>query len=104
MARGVRIAFGTDAGMYGHGRNAEEFRLMVEHGMKPVDALRAATSIGAELLGLADRLGTLQVGKLADVIAVPGDPTLDIRQTEHVIFVMKDGHVYRNDPAEAAER
>lgn len=97
LAKGVKIAFGTDAGVYPHGRNAEEFRYLVEAGMKPVDALKSAMSVDAELLGLADRLGTLEPGKLADVIAVPGDPIADIRQTEKVFFVMKDGVVYRND-------
>ncbi|MCX6605299.1 MAG: amidohydrolase family protein [Acidobacteria bacterium] len=99
IAAGVKIAFGTDAGVYPHGRNAGEFRLLVDHGMKPLDALKSATSVTADLLGIADRLGTLTAGKLADVIAVPGDPTADIRQTEKVFFVMKEGTVYRNDRA-----
>jgi imidazolonepropionase-like amidohydrolase len=99
IARGVRIAFGTDAGVYRHGRNAGEFALLVEGGLAPVDALRAATSIDAELLGVADKLGTLEAGKLADVIAVPGDPLQDIRRTEQVFFVMKEGVIYRNDRA-----
>jgi imidazolonepropionase-like amidohydrolase len=94
---GVRIGFGTDAGVYPHGMNATEFQLMVEHGMKPLDALKAATSADAELLGLADRIGTIEAGKLADVIAVPGDPTQDIRQTSKVKFVMKEGRIYRRD-------
>jgi imidazolonepropionase-like amidohydrolase len=93
----VRIAFGTDSGVYPHGRNPEEFRHMVALGMKPVDALRSATSVVAELFGVADRLGTLDAGKLADIIAVPGDPAADIRQTERVFFVMKEGVIYRND-------
>jgi imidazolonepropionase-like amidohydrolase len=97
IAMGVRIAFGTDAGVYPHGRNAGEFRLLVEHGMKPVEALKAATSYDAELLGITDRLGTLAPGKIADVIAVPGDPLANIRQTEKVFFVMKDGVIFRND-------
>ncbi|MGH9945531.1 MAG: amidohydrolase family protein, partial [Pyrinomonadaceae bacterium] len=80
LARQVRIAFGTDAAVYPHGRNAEEFRHMVELGMKPIDALKAATSVDAELFGLSDRLGTLEAGKLADIIATPGDPTEDFRQ------------------------
>jgi imidazolonepropionase-like amidohydrolase len=96
-ARGVRIAFGTDAGVYPHGRNAEEFRLLVERGMKAVDALKAATSADAELFGVSDRLGTLQAGKIADIIAVPGDPVADIRQTEKVFFVMKEGKIYKHD-------
>ena len=93
----VRIAFGTDAAVYPHGRNAEEFRHMVALGMRPIDALKSATSVDAELFGIADRVGTLEAGKLADIIAVPGDPTADIRQTERVFFVMKEGVVYRND-------
>ncbi|MDQ1591023.1 MAG: hypothetical protein QOG71_1650 [Pyrinomonadaceae bacterium] len=97
VSKGVRIAFGTDAAVYPHGRNAEEFRLMVELGMRPVDALRAATSVNAELFGLSDQLGTIAPGKLADIIAVPGDPLRDIRETEKVFFVMKEGVVYKND-------
>jgi imidazolonepropionase-like amidohydrolase len=93
----VRIGFGTDAGVYPHGMNAKEFELMVEHGMKPADALKAATSADAELLGLADRLGALEAGKLADIVAVPGDPTQDIRLTSKVKFVMKEGRIYRRD-------
>ena len=99
LAKGVKIAFGTDAGVYPHGRNAEEFHHMVEAGMKSADALRAAMSVDAELLGMPDRLGTLDAGRLADVVAVPGDPIADVRQTEKVFFVMKDGVVYRNDRA-----
>ena len=94
---GVKIGFGTDAGVYPHGMNATEFQLMVEHGMKPISALKAATSADAELLGLTDRIGTLEAGKLADVVAVPGDPTLDIRQTSKVLFVMKEGRIYRRN-------
>jgi imidazolonepropionase-like amidohydrolase len=99
IARGVRIAFGTDAGVFAHGRNAEEFALLVEAGMSPAEALRSATIAGAELLGMTSQLGTLEPGKLADVIAVPGDPLQDIRRTEQVFFVMKEGTVYRNDSA-----
>ncbi|MBZ5579940.1 MAG: amidohydrolase family protein [Acidobacteriia bacterium] len=94
---GVRIGFGTDSGVYPHGLNAIEFQLMVEHGMRPIDALKTATSSDAELLGLADRVGTLEPGKLADIVAVPGDPTQDIRQTQKVQFVMKEGKIYRRD-------
>jgi len=99
LAKGVRIGMGTDAAVYPHGRNTEEFHQMVDLGMKPIDALRAGTSADADLLGLADKLGTLEAGKLADVIAVPGDPVENIRQTEHVFFVMKEGVIYRNEPA-----
>jgi len=97
LAKGVKIGLGTDAGVYPHGRNAEEFHQMVDLGMKPVDALKAGTSADADLLGLADKIGTLESGKLADVVAVPGDPTQNIRQTEHVFFVMKEGVIFRND-------
>ena len=97
VSKGVKIGLGTDAGVYPHGRNAHEFALMVADTMKPVDALKAGTSVDAELLGLSDRVGTLERGKLADVVATPGDPLKDISVTEKVLFVMKDGVVYRND-------
>ncbi len=99
IQKGVTIALGTDAAVYPHGRNAEELSELVRLGMKPIDALRAATSVDAELLGVADRLGLLEAGKIADVIATPGDPTRDIAVTQKVFFVMKDGAVYRNDRA-----
>lgn len=96
IARGVKIVVGTDATVYPHGRNAEEFHLLVNLGMKPVDALKAGTSLDAELLGVADRTGTLETGKLADIVACPGNPETEIRQVEKVRFVMKEGVVYRN--------
>src|SRR3984957_6537962 len=95
LAQGVRIGLGTDAGVYPHGRNAGEFVLMVKLGMPPIDALKAGTSVDAELLGVADRLGSLEKGKIADVVAVPGDPTVDIAQTGKVLLVMKEGVVYK---------
>ncbi len=94
---GVRIAFGTDAGVYPHGRNPEEFRQLVDRGMRPIDALKAATSVDAELFGLADRLGSLFAGYDADIVAMPGDPTANIRAAERVFFVMKEGEIFRND-------
>ena len=97
LARGVRIALGTDAAVYPHGRNAEEFHMMVDRGMRPADALKAGTSSAAELIGVADQLGTLEPGKLADIVAVPGDPIQNIRQTERVFFVMKEGVVYKRE-------
>jgi imidazolonepropionase-like amidohydrolase len=97
LAKGVRIGLGTDAAVYPHGRNAEEFHQMVDLGMKPIDALKAGTSSDADLLGIADKVGTLEVGKLADVVAVPGDPLQNIRQTEHAFFVMKEGVIYKNE-------
>jgi imidazolonepropionase-like amidohydrolase len=99
LAKGINIGLGTDAAVYPHGRNPEEFHQMVDLGMKPVDALKAGTSADAKLLGLADRLGTLEPSKIADVVAVPGNPIENIRQTEHVFFVMKEGIIYRNDRA-----
>jgi imidazolonepropionase-like amidohydrolase len=99
LEKNVKIGFGTDAAVYPHGRNAEEFNQMVMLGMKPSAALQAATSADAELLGMSSKIGTLEAGKFADVVAVPGDPLQDIRQTEHVQFVMKEGVVYKNDVA-----
>jgi imidazolonepropionase-like amidohydrolase len=99
LARGVKIGLGTDAAVYPHGRNVEEFHQMADLGMKTIDALKAGTSMDAELLGLADKIGTLEAGKLADVVAVPGDPVQNIRQTEHVFFVMKEGVIYKNEKA-----
>lgn len=97
LGMGIKIGLGTDAAVYPHGRNPEEFHQMVDLGMKPIDALKAGTSADAELLGLADKIGTLEPGKLADVVAVPGDPVENIRATEHVFFVMKEGVIYKND-------
>jgi imidazolonepropionase-like amidohydrolase len=97
LAKGVKIGFGTDAAVYQHGRNAEEFHLMVDLGMKPIDALRSAAIADAELLSLQDKIGSLDTGKLADIVAVPGNPVESIRQTEKVFFVMKEGVIYRND-------
>jgi imidazolonepropionase-like amidohydrolase len=97
LAMGVKVAFGTDSAVSPHGLNAQEFALLVDHGMSPAAALRTAMSSGAELLGLAQRIGTLEAGKEADVIAVPGDPLADIHRMEHVGFVMKGGEIFRND-------
>lgn len=88
---GVKIGFGTDSGVSRHGDNAREFVLMVKAGMKPIDALKAATSVDAELLGLSKSIGTLEAGKLADIVAVPGDVLADISATTRVVFVMKEG-------------
>ncbi len=94
---GVKISFGTDAGVFPHGMNAREFVLMTDLGMKPIDALLSATSVDADLLGIAAKVGTLEKGKLADVVALPGDPTADISATQRVAFVMKEGKVVKND-------
>src|SRR6266481_74027 len=95
---GVKISFGTDAAVFPHGQNAKEFKLMVDLGMTPIDALRSATSNDAELFGIAQKTGTLEKGKLADIIAMPGDPITDITATERVFFVMKEGKIIRNGP------
>ncbi len=92
---GVKIAFGTDTGVSAHGENAREFGLMVEGGMPEIEAIRSATAVTAELLGIAEEVGTLEVGKLADVIAVDGDPLEDISILQEVSFVMKEGVVYK---------
>ena len=97
LAAGVKIALGTDAAVYPHGQNATEFALMAADGMTPAASLKAGTSAAAELLGLQDKVGSLKTGMLADVVAVAGNPLTDIKATSHVIFVMKDGTVYRNE-------
>ncbi|NUM68775.1 amidohydrolase family protein, partial [candidate division KSB1 bacterium] len=94
---GVPIAFGTDAGVFRHGRNAVEFQYMVEAGMPPMAAIKSATYHAAKLLGRLDDLGTLEAGKIADVIAVAANPLQDIKALQHVVFVMKEGVVYKND-------
>jgi imidazolonepropionase-like amidohydrolase len=93
---GVRIGLGTDAAVFPHGQNAKEFKLMVDLGMPPIEALRAATSADADLFGIAQKVGTLEKGKLADIVAMPGDPTADITATERVSFVMKEGKIVKN--------
>ena len=92
---GVKIAFGTDSGVSKHGDNATEFRHMVEAGMPPMKAIEAATKEAAKLLGLIDSLGTISKGKIADIVAVDGDPLEDITVLEDVDFVMKEGKVYK---------
>ena len=95
LAHNVIIGLGTDAAVYPHGRNAEEFHQMVALGMDPLQALRAGTSIDAKLLGVDGFTGTLEVGKMADIVVIPGDPVKEIRNTEKVVFVMKEGVVYK---------
>jgi imidazolonepropionase-like amidohydrolase len=93
---GVRIGFGTDSAVSPHGINAKEFALMTRLGMPALAALKSATSVDAELLGIAAKVGAIEPGKLADVIAMPGDPTADVTATERVFFVMKEGKIVKN--------
>lgn len=92
---GVTIAFGTDSGVSPHGDNALEFAWMVEAGMPPMEAIRSATLTAAELLGVQDELGSIAEGKIADIIAVAGDPAQDITALQNVGFVMKGGRVFK---------
>lgn len=94
---GVKIAFGTDAGVSKHGRNADEFELMVKHGMSPTAAIEAATVNASKLLGVDAEVGTLEPGKAADIIAVAGDPTRDVTVLKSVRFVMKAGIVHKDE-------
>jgi len=94
---GVKIAFGTDAAVYPHGENAHEFELMVQAGMPPLYALQAATIRAAQLLKQDKNLGNVTAGRVADLIAVPGDPLADVSVMKRVSFVMKDGVVYKRD-------
>jgi len=93
---GIRIMFGTDTGVSAHGDNAKEFRYMVEGGMPALEAIKSATIIPARFMEVGDRLGSVEAGKLADLVAVPGDPLADIGVMEHVRFVMKEGKVYKD--------
>lgn len=99
---GVNIAFGTDAGVFPHGENADEFRLLVEAGMTPLQAIQTATLQAARLLGKDSDLGALEPGMLADVVAVRGDPLKDINLLKQVDFVMKGGIVYKRDGQEVS--
>ena len=92
---GARMAFGSDAGVYPHGDNGKQFYYMVKYGMTPMQAIQAATINAADLLGLKDKLGSIKVGKLADIIAVDADPLVDVTSLTKVSFVMKNGKVYK---------
>lgn len=100
LAAGLPIGLGTDAGVVPHGRNARELVVRVRMGEAPMAAIVAATSRNAEILGWSARVGSVEAGKLADLVAVPGDPLVDITAVERVSFVMKGGVVYRDDPSE----
>ena len=95
LAGKVRIAFGTDAGVFPHGENARELVYMVEAGMTPADAIAAATVGSAQLLGIDKEVGTLEVGKRADLIATAHNPLVDVTELQRVVFVMRGGEIYR---------
>ena len=95
VAAGVRIAYGTDSGVYPHRYAARQLPYMVRYGMTPIEAVRSATLSAAELIGWEDRVGSIAAGKLADIVAVPGDALADLRSVENVVFVMKGGTVYK---------
>ena len=97
FASGVKVAFGTDAAVYPHGLNAHEFGVMVKLGLTPLQAIQAATVNAADLLGWSDKVGTIEAGKWADIIAVHGDPLKDVTTLEHVKLVMKGGEVVKNE-------
>ena len=94
---GIKIAFGTDAAVYAHGKNWLEFVYMTEGGMPALEAIKCATVNAAELLGQSSQLGSIEKGKTADIVAVDGDPSKDIHVMGKMTFVMKDGKVYKND-------
>ncbi len=94
---GVKIAFGTDIGVCPFGRNGREFDFMVQNGMTPMQAIQSATVADADLLGISDKVGSIKAGKLADIIAVRGDPLANVRLLENVGFVMKQGVIYKQD-------
>jgi imidazolonepropionase-like amidohydrolase len=99
VKKGVKIAFGTDAGGFDWTKihQAREFQYYVEYGMTPMQAIQTATKVAAELLAWGDRLGTIEAGKIADIVAVSGDPLADITELQKVKFVMKDGTVFKKE-------
>jgi imidazolonepropionase-like amidohydrolase len=99
FAAGVKVAFGTDAAVYPHGLNAHEFAVYVRLGMTPLQAIQTATLNASDLLGWSSKIGTIEPGKYADLIAVDGDPLKDVTTLERVKFVMKGGEVVKNNYA-----
>lgn len=93
--KGVKVAFGTDAGVFPHGENAREFGYMMDAGMPAMEAIKTGTIISATALGMADKIGSIEKGKPADIVAVDGDPLKDIKILLKVSFVMKDGVIYK---------
>jgi imidazolonepropionase-like amidohydrolase len=95
LQAGVTICMGGDVGVFTHGDNAREMEMMTDYGMKPIDVLRSATSINADVFGYGDKIGRIRKGLLADIIAVKGDPSADITAVRSILFVMKDGVLYK---------
>ena len=96
LEKGVTICFGGDVGVFPHGDNAREMELMVEYGMKPVEVLKSATSVNADVFGYKQQIGRLKTGLLADIIAVDGNPIENISAVRNISFVMKDGSIHLN--------
>ncbi len=94
-AAGVTIVYGTDAGVYPHGLNARQFKIMVERGMTPMEAIKSATSVAARYMGWSDRVGELAPGRFGDVIAVKGDPLADVQRLQDVAVVVKGGMIFK---------
>jgi imidazolonepropionase-like amidohydrolase len=95
LKAGVTICMGGDVGVFAHGDNAEEMELMVEYGMKPIDVLRSATSTNADVFGYGNKIGRIKKDLFADIIAVEGDPSVDIRSIKKIRLVIKDGVIYK---------
>ena len=95
LQAGVTICMGGDAGVYTHGDNAREMELMVDYGMKPLEVLRSTTSVNADVFGYASKIGRIKKGLAADIIAVEGDPSADIKNIRKVNLVIKDGVIYK---------
>ena len=97
LKSGVTICMGGDVGVFPHGDNAREMEMMVEYGMKPVDVLRSATSVNADVFGYGDKIGRIKKGLFADIIAVKEDPSINIHAIRNNVFIMKNGKIYKDD-------